>query len=416
MRKIQGFAYWLLPLILGIMIGAFFHQIIRYDPVPSSDIPRAATPEFRLMAEAWNAIEQQYVDRSAVQPKTMTYGAISGMVESLGDTGHSVFMTPDMVQDEHSLERGEFAGIGAELQVKNKQLVIVAPMDGSPAQKAGLRSGDVIKKVDSRNVEGLPLPQVIAIIKGPPGTRVSLTIMNPATGEERTIEITRAKIEIRSVTWLSLPGTDLAYVRIALFSKGTAKFLEKTLAEIDRTGAKGLILDLRNDPGGLLDIAVGVESQFLKEGDALLEKDAHGKVRPVSLEGGFKKSSLPLVVLINEGTASAAEIVAGALQDAMRATLVGETTFGTGTVLKTIPLSDGSAVQLAFLEWLTPKGRTIWHKGITPDVTVSLPEGASPLIAEAERNITPEGLRASKDRQLLRAIEFMQSNLPTQRN
>jgi carboxyl-terminal processing protease len=416
MRKLQGFAYWLLPLILGIIIGLLFHRIVRLDPVPSADIPRAATPEFRLMTEAWNAIEQQYVDRSAVQPKTMTYGAISGMVESLGDTGHSVFLTPDMVQDENSLARGEFAGIGAELQVKNKQLVIVAPMDGSPAQKAGLRPGDVIKKVDGLSVEGLPLPQVVDKIKGPAGTRVSLIIMNPATGQERSIEIIRAKIEIHSVTWYKLPGTNLAHVRIAFFSNGTSKAMEKVLADFERTGIKGLILDLRNDPGGLLDMAVGVESQFLKEGNALLEKDAHGKLRPVSLDNDVKKSNLPLVVLINEGTASAAEIVAGALQDATRATLLGETTFGTGTVLKTIPLSDGSAVLLAFLEWLTPKGRTIWHKGITPDITISLPDGASPLIPEMERNMTPEVLRASKDLQLLRAIQFMQNNLPTLRN
>ncbi len=416
MRKIKGFAYWLLPLILGITIGLLFHQIIRFDPVPPADIPKSAALEFRLMAEAWNAIEQQYVDRSAVQPKMMAYSAISGMVESLGDTGHSIFMTPDMVQDEHSLERGEFAGIGAELQVKNKQLVIVAPMDGSPAQKAGLHPGDVIRKVDGRSVEGLPLPQVVSKIKGQAGSRVSLTIMKPSTGKERIIVIIRAKITIRSVTWQKIPGTDIAHIRIALFSSGTTKALERTLAEVESAGAKGLILDLRNDPGGLLDMAVGVESQFLKEGDALLEKDAHGRVRHVPLESSLKKSNLPIVVLVNEGTASAAEIVAGALQDAMRATLVGDTTFGTGTVLKTSPLSDGSAVQLAFLEWLTPKGRTIWHQGIKPDITVSLPDGASPLIPEVERNITFGDLSASKDQQLLRAIEFMQSNHTTKQN
>jgi carboxyl-terminal processing protease len=150
-----------------------------------------------------------------------------------------------------------------------------------------------------------------------------------------------------------------------------------------------------------------VASQFLKDGNALLEKNAQGKVRPVSLDTGVKRSSLPLVVLINAGTASAAEIVAGALQDALRATLLGETTFGTGTVLKTIPLSDGSALQLAVLEWLTPKGRTIWHRGITPDIIVPIPTDASPLLPEAERKMTPEELRASNDRQLLRAIEFM---------
>ncbi len=403
-------------MILGVMIGSLYHHIIHFDPVPSAEIPSAAAPEFRLMAEAWNAIEQHYVDRSAVQPKKMAYGAASGMVDSLGDTGHSIFLTPDMVQEEQSVERGEFAGIGAELQVKNKQLVIVAPMDGSPAQKAGLRPGDVIKKVDDLSVEGLPLPQAISDIRGPVGTRVSLTIVDPITGKERTLEIVRAKIQLHSVTWQMLPGTDLAHVRIAFFSKGTAKALEKSLAETEGAGAKGLILDLRNDPGGLLNMAVGVESQLINEGDALQEKDAHGVVRPVHLESGFKKYNLPLVVLINEGTASAAEIVAGALQDAMRAKLVGETTFGTGTVLKIVPLSDGSALQLAFLEWLTPKGRTIWHKGITPDIIVSLPDGVLPSIPETERHITLETLHASKDLQLIRAIELMHDNFSTRRD
>lgn len=412
MKNIRGFAYWLLPLALGIMIGVLFHQIIRLDPVPSADIPRAATPDFRLMAEAWNAIEQHYVDRSAVQPKTMTYGAISGMVESLGDTGHSVFLTPELVEVEHSLESGEFAGIGAELQIKNKQLVIVAPMDGSPAQKAGIRPGDVIISVDGRNIEGLPIQQVIGKIKGPAGTRVSLTLKDPLSGNVRTVEITRANIPLRSVTWRKLPGTDVAHVRIAFFSKETSTDLGKALAEIEQGGVKGLILDLRNDPGGLLDMAVGVASQFLKDGSALQEKDAHGVVRSVPLETGVKKSDLPLVVLINEGTASAAEIVAGALQDAKRATIVGQTTFGTGTVLKTIPLSDGSALQLAILEWLTPKGRTIWHKGIAPDITVTLPAGVSPLVPEAEKGMTGTQLMASKDRQLLRAIELVQGKKP----
>jgi len=376
--------------------------------VPSGAVPRAAVPEFRLMAEAWNAINQQYVDRSAIQPKTLAYGAISGMVEALGDTGHSVFMPPELVKTEQSLESGNFAGIGAELQVKNEQLVVVAPMDGSPAQKAGVRPGDIIISVDGRKIAGLPLQQVVGQIKGPAGTRVSLTLKDPLTGKERAVVITRAKIPLRSVTWRRLPGTELAHVRIAFFSKGTSKDLEAALAEIEQSGVKGIVLDLRNDPGGLLDMAVAVASQFLQQGSALLEKDAHGAVRAVPLETGVKKCDLPLVVLINEGSASASEIVAGALQDARRATLVGKTTFGTGTVLKTIPLSDGSALQLAFLEWLTPKGRVIWHKGIMPDITVSLPDGVSPLVPEAETGLTRAQLPASRDRQLLRAVELLQ--------
>ena len=413
MKKIGGFAYWLLPLLLGVMIGIGFNRMILFDPVPSADIPSSATRDFQLMAEAWNSIEQQYVDRSAVQPRVMTYGAISGMVDSLGDTGHSVFLTPEMVRTLSGVERGEFAGIGAELRMKNNRAVIVAPMDGTPAQKAGLRPGDIIIRVDGRSVEGLPLPEVVDKITGPAGTRVSLTLKDPATGKERVVEITRANISIQSVTWNRLPGTDTAHVRISLFSKGTSDALEKAIVEIERSGATGLVLDLRNDPGGLLDMAVGVASQFLKEGDALREKDAKGKVRHVRIEPGIRKSVLPLVVLINSGTASAAEIVAGALQDSKCATLVGETTFGTGTVLKTIPLSDGSALQLAILEWLTPKGRAIWHKGITPDVVVSLPAEAGPLVPEAEQGMTAAELRTSKDTQLLRALDILRNRPPS---
>jgi carboxyl-terminal processing protease len=410
----NGVANWLLPLIAGLFIGAFLHNFILPDPYPSEDIPREAATNFKLMAEAWNAIEQQYVDRSAVQPRIMTYGAISGMVDSLGDTGHSVFLTPEMVQAERTLEHGEFVGIGAELRMKNKQAVIVAPMDGTPAQKAGLRPGDIIIGVDGRSVEGLPLPEIVGKVTGPAGTRVSLMLKDPSTGKERTVEITRANITIRSVTWNKLPGTDLVHIRVAFFSNGTSGALEKALSAIDRSGANGLVLDLRNDPGGLLDMAVGVASQFLQEGNVLEEKNAKGEIRPVPVSADVRKNALPLVVLLNAGTASAAEIVAGALQDSGRARLVGETTFGTGTVLKTTPLSDGSALQLAVLEWLTPKGRTIWHKGIKPDVTVALPGEAWLLIPEAEKGMTAEELRMSSDRQLLRAIDILRGETPSQ--
>ncbi len=408
MKKSAGFANWLLLVLLGVLIGVLADRLLQFDPVPPSAIPRAAAGDFQLLAEAWNAIDQQYVDRSSVQPQTMTYGAISGMVDALGDTGHSVFLTPRMVRAEQTLERGEFVGIGAELMIKNKQTVVVAPMDGSPAQKAGLRPGDIIVRVDGRNVEGLPLPEVIARVTGPAGLRVSLTLKDPESGRERTVGITRTRLSIQSVTWVRIPGTDLAHVRIALFSEGTAGALEKALQAVGRSGAKGIVLDLRNDPGGLLDMAIGVASQFLREGDVLRERDARANVRKVPVEASVPKSDLPLVVLVNAGTASAAEIVAGALQDADRATIVGETTFGTGTVLKTIPLSDGSALQLAFLEWLTPKGRTIWHRGITPDVVVPLPVEAGQLAPEEEKGMDASALRAAGDRQLQRAISILE--------
>jgi carboxyl-terminal processing protease len=404
----KGVVSWLLPLIVGILIGALLHQYLLLDPYPSADVPKEAASDFKLMAEAWNAIQQHYVDRPSVRPRAMTYGAISGMVDSLGDTGHSSFLPPEMVQAEHTIESGQFAGIGAEVQMKNNQVVVVAPMDGSPAQKAGVRPGDIIMAVDGADVAGLSLPEVVRKIMGPAGTGMTLTLKDPATGQERTLAIKRSNIRLRGVTWRMLPDLRIAHVRIAMFSKGASKDLEKALVEISRRSAKGLVLDLRNDPGGLLEMAVDVASQFLASGAVLQEKNAKGEIRTVAVESGVKKYTLPMVVLINAGTASASEIVAGALQDAKRATIVGETTFGTGTVLESIPLSDRSALLLAVMEWLTPNGRTIWHRGITPDVTVSLPPDGSPLVPEAEQGMTLAGLQAGKDLQLIRAIDILQ--------
>jgi carboxyl-terminal processing protease len=362
------------------------------------------------MAEAWNTIHQYYVDQAGIQNTDLTYGAISGMTDALGDTGHSRFLSPQMVTAEHNFNQGELEGIGAYVEMKDGNVVIVAPIDGSPAQKAGLRPGDVILKVDGRDISGLPLDQVVSLIKGPAGTSVTLTITTPSTGQTRDVTLVRARIPLIIVTWHTLPGTQIAHLRISTFSKGATDQLKTALTQILQQGLTGIVLDLRSNPGGLLDEAVGVASQFLTSGNVLLEKNAQGQTTPVQVQKGALAPNIPMVVLINEGTASAAEIVAGALHDAGRAKLVGETTFGTGTVLNEFPLSDGSALLLATEEWLTPDGSSIWHKGITPDVQVALAQGASPLLPEAEPGMTPQQLKDSGDTQLLRALQLLGSS------
>lgn len=374
---------------------------------PSESIPADAMPDFRLMAEAWNTIERVYVDRASVKPKQMVYGAISGMVDSLGDTGHSRFLTPEMVKQEQNMVKGKLEGIGAELEVKNNQIVIVAPIDDSPAEKAGLKPGDIILKVNGEDVGGLLLEQVVPRILGPPGTSVSLTILQPNTGLTRDVDLIRARITIKSVTWHHLPGTAVTHLRIATFSTGASKYLTKALIAIEQNGAKGVILDLRNNPGGLFDEAIYVASQFLASGSVVLEKNAMGKITAIPVKPGGLALTLPMAVLINEGTASAAEIVAGALQDAHRASLVGEKTFGTGTVLQEFPLTDGSSLLLATDEWLTPDGHVIWHRGVTPNVVVSLPPDVMPLAPEREKDMTAAELKASGDEQLLRALNLL---------
>jgi carboxyl-terminal processing protease len=371
------------------------------------DVPPESNQNIGLIEEAWNIIEKNYVDQASVKPTQMTYGAISGMVDSLGDTGHSTFLSPEMVKEEQNFTQGQFEGVGLEIQVKEGQVVIVAPIDGSPAQKAGLHPGDIILKVDSVDVGGLSVGQVANKVLGPEGTQVTLTIRDPKTGETHDVTIQRARINLQNVTWHMLPGTTVAHLRLSGFSQGVTQDLQQALQEIQAQGGTGLILDLRNNPGGLLSEAVGVASQFLTGGNVLLVRNAKGETKPIPVETGGVAPTIPMVVLINGGTASAAEIVSGALRDAHRAELVGETTFGTGTVLNEFPLSDGSALSLAIEEWLTPNGGSIWHHGISPDIQVSLPANTTSLVPEAEQGITRTQLTASGDNQLLRALEIL---------
>ncbi len=362
---------------------------------------------FGLITEAWDVIDKVYVDREALKERPLTYAAIDGMVNALGDTGHSRFLSPDMVKALKQREQNNYEGIGAEVRTKGGYVVIVAPIQGSPAQLAGLRPGDIILKVNGNNVTGLTLDKVVEQITGPPGTQVTLTVLDPRSGQTKDVSLTRSRIVLHEVTWRQCPGTTLAHLHIANFNKGAVEDLRKALAAIKGSGARGVILDLRNNPGGLLREAVAGASQFLAGGDVLLVKNAGGEIKPISVQPGGMATDIPIAVLVNGGTASASEIVAGALQDAKRATILGETTFGTGTVLSEFALSDGSALLLAIEEWLTPKGHVIWHKGIAPDVVIALPANAAPLFPESEGNLSPAQLRESADLQLLKAIELL---------
>ncbi len=291
--------------------------------------------------------------------------------------------------------------------MKDGNVVVVAPLDGSPAQKAGVRAGDEIVQVNGQSVQGLSLEAVVNQVLGPAGTSVRLTLLRPATNQTLDLTLVRAKLALQSVTWQRLPGTSLAHLRIAQFSAGVGRDLGNALQQIEAQHLAGIVLDVRDDPGGILDEATVSASYFLTGGNVLLEKDAQGHTSPVPVMPQSFVVSMPVVVLTNEGTASASEILAGALQDAHRAQLLGATTFGTGTVLNEFPLSDGSALLLATQEWLTPAGRVIWHKGIAPDLPVALPTNATPLVPEEEQSMSASQLQSSGDSQLLRAISIL---------
>ena len=403
----------ILLLAVGLIGGIVYDRQILLASMPSDDMPQSAAGNFRLMAEAWNVITRFYVDRPAVQPQAMTYGAISGMVDALGDTGHSHFLRPEMVTAMHEWQKQDrFKGIGAEVQIQDGHVIIVAPLDGSPAEKAGLRPGDVILKVNGKGVTGMPLIEVVGQIKGPSGTPVTLTVATPLTRQTREVTIVRATITVHSVTWTPLPEEAIAHVRIAQFNTGVTEDVNKTFRAIEQAGLGGVILDLRNNPGGLLDEAVDTASAFLKGGQVLQIKDSEGHVQAIPTTSGAVAADIPMVVLINGGTASAAEIVSGALHDNQRATLIGEKTFGTGTVLKEFRLTDGSALMLAIEEWLTPTGHTIWHQGIKPDLVVPMSPDTMLLMPAVARTMTHAQLMASNDDQLLQGLAWLTKNAP----
>lgn len=396
----------LLVLCLGLAMGAGIERWAWPSVVSSSP-----NLDFTLISQAWNVIRRHYVDPSSIQPNALTYGAISGMVDALGDTGHSVFLTPDMTKQLGEIISGRLKGIGVEIRVKNRQVVIVTAIDDSPAQHAGLRSGDIIMKVDDWDMTGRSLDQVVERISGPVGTPVTLEILDSRTHQLRSVTVVRAVIKIPYVTWQRLPGTEVADLRIVSFDEGVVQQLRTALGEIQKQGLRGLILDLRNNPGGVLNEAVGVASQFLSSGNVLLVKDAQKRVTPLPVIPGGIALHIPTAVLVNGGTASAAEIVAGALRDAHRGILVGDSTFGTGTVLEEFPLRDGSALLLAVEEWLTPDGDSYWHKGITPNVEIPLPADVNPLVPSMERHMTANEFESAGDVQLLRALKWVTARI-----
>jgi carboxyl-terminal processing protease len=291
----------------------------------------------------------------------------------------------------------------------------VAPFDGSPAAAAGVKAGDIIVSVDGEEVTTLSLTEIAQQIRGPEGTEVTLTLFRRSVEESLEITIVRGEINIPAVSWTMVPGTDVALLRLTRFSANAKEELVAALDALQAAGATSLIVDVRNNPGGLLTQAIGVTSQFLRDGNVLQEENAQGERQPYPVEEGGVALEIPLVVLINPGSASSSEIFAGAIQDHERGAIIGETTFGTGTVLQTYPLSDGSALLLGTSQWLTADGRLIRKQGIAPDIPVELsPEEGELLIPDQVEAMTPAELAASGDAQLLAGLDELGVELPAE--
>jgi carboxyl-terminal processing protease len=362
--------------------------------------------EFQTFQQTWDLIHDQYVEGETVDDQALLYGASAGMVEALGDTGHSRFLTPEQADEFNAAVRGEIIGIGVQLDVRDGYPVVAAPIDGSPADQAGIKAGDVIVAVEGESTEGLEYEEIARRLRGEEGTPVNLTIQRP--GQQASIEVTvvRARIKLEPVSWRMLPD-GVAQIRLSQFWAGATDGLEEALKAAKAAGATAIVLDLRDNPGGLVFEAVGVASQLMPEGSVVFRERARdGGERTVRTIGRGEGQDLPLVVLINGNSASAAEIIAASLHDNGRATLIGETTFGTGTVLSPFELEDGSIALLGTGLWLTPNGEQIWKVGVEPDVEVALPLGVYASRPAEDPEVTPDELAGSPDVQLQEAHDL----------
>jgi carboxyl-terminal processing protease len=369
-------------------------------------LDQADRKNLALYAEALDTVRNNYVDQRNIDPKKETYGAIEGMLETLGDDGHTRFLTPEEREQNDQSLSGTYVGIGVQLEEENGEVVVAAPIEGSPAEEAGISSDDVIVAVDGKSVRGAGVSEVVEKVKGPEGTNVELIVRHE--GDKRTYDLQRAEIDSPVASWVLVPGTDVALVLLSSFSDDSAQQLQNAFEEAKAAGARHFILDLRNNPGGRLDQAVEMAGYFLEPQSVVyIRKDASGEREEITVEGDPESTNAPLAVLVNENSASSAEILAGALRDNARAPVIGETTFGTGTVLSEFVLRDGSSILLGVAEWLTPDGDFIRETGITPDVRVPLGEGAEPLTPDDVRALSREEILA-KDAQLRKAYEKLQ--------
>ena len=322
----------------------------------------------KTFAESLSLVKKNYVEE--VEEKDLVYGAIKGMLSSLDP--HSSFMPPEIFNEMKVDTKGEFGGLGIQIGIKDKILTIIAPIDDTPADKAGVEAGDKIIKIEGESTKDISLHDAVSKLRGKPGTSVTITIIRKGLDKPKDITIVRAIIKIKSVK-SKMMEDGIGYIKLTQFQQKTASELEKALKKLSKKDMTALVLDLRNNPGGLLRGAVDVTSQFLPEGKLVVYiKGRDGKKTEFITDNGNKYSDLPMVILVNEGSASASEIVAGAMQDWGKSIVLGTQTFGKGSVQTVIPLSDGSALRLTTARYYTPKGRTIQTTGITPDIIVKL--------------------------------------------
>jgi carboxyl-terminal processing protease len=374
MEQNQRRRFWMLgpmvvvALLSGVLIGKGWertgHATETYE-------------ELRTFSEVLTQVQKNYVDDTKV--KDLVQGAIRGMLSTLDP--HSAYMTPEMYKEMQVETKGEFGGVGIQIGVKENRLAVIAPIDGTPAQRAGIKAGDYITKVNEESTKDLSLMDAVQKMRGPKGTKVNLTIQRDGTVDPLQFTLVRDTIKIESVKSKVLDN--IGYVKLTQFQEATGRDLGRVLKQFKDQKVQSTILDLRNNPGGLLTAAVEVSEQFLPNGKLVVyTKGRESKKDEWFAKGRDQMDDSPMIILVNEGSASASEIVAGALQDYGRAVIVGTTSFGKGSVQTILPLGDGSGLRLTTAKYYTPKGRSIQSTGITPDIVIK-PQPAT-TVAKAE--------------------------------
>lgn len=362
-----------------------------------SKICRVCPPEnfdFSLFWESYDLLSKNYVESGKISEDDVTYGAISGMVKSLQDP-YTIFMEPDETKRFIDDTKGSFEGVGMEIGLREGNIKVIAPLEGTPAKEAGLMAGDIIARIDGTSTIDIGLEQAVEWIRGPEGTEVKLGVYRESWGEEKEIPIVRAKINIPSLDLSKIEGEEqIVHLKLYHFSEKAMYDFREAAFDIIEGGSKKIILDLRNNPGGYLEVAQDIAGWFLEKGEVVVIEDFGGKEENIvyKAEGNAKLSSYPVAVLINRGSASGSEILAGALRDNKGVKLVGETSFGKGSVQRLEKLSDGSSLKITIAKWLTPDGDHIAEKGLEPDVEIEL---------------TEEDFEKGNDPQLEKAVEII---------
>jgi len=392
---------FLVLIFLFLIVGASFSLgfYIGKTRVPSpitgvigKDLLKPEAVDFSLFWEVWRILEKKYVDQARLDFQEMIYGAISGMVKSLKDP-YTVFLKPQETKKFIEEVTGVFGGIGAEIGIRKGKLMIIAPLEGTPAKRAGLKAGDEIVKVNGTLGADLTLEEAVDLIRGEPGTEVVLTILRKEWDTPKEIKIIRDIIKIPSLSW-EIKDTEIVHLRLYHFTEQAGYDFAKAAVEILNSPAKKIILDLRNNPGGYLEIAQEIAGWFLKRGSIVAIEDFGGKreQKIYRAQGNQKFLDYPMVVLINQGSASGSEILAGALRDNRQVKLIGEKTFGKGSVQELEKLKKGSSLKITVARWLTPNGDLIEGQGLKPDIEVEL---------------TEKDIEEGKDPQLEKAIEII---------